>query len=154
MHIDEATLSQKYNLVKYNIISSTHISSRTAAIIAKLEANENDGKPTLVALSAKARTGSKLISIVEIAKRELAAKGHYCFQYNALSSETIEVKLNPKSDTNRAKQQATNEDGSEVEDAFETMGSSRETGAKKRLIPIMTTYLCAASVKELKNAYG
>jgi hypothetical protein len=154
MHIDETTLSQKYNLVKFNVISSTQISSRTAAIIAKLEVNENDGKPTLVALSTKARTATKLISIVEIAKRELAAKGRKCFQYNALSSEMIEMERNSKSGTTGAKQSATKEGGSESEDAFEAMGAPRESGTKKRLIPVMTTYLCAASVKELKNVYG
>ena len=154
MHLDETLLSQKYNLVKFNVISSTQISSRTAAIIAKLEADQNDGKPTLVALSAKARTATKLISIVEIAKRELAAKGHKCFQYHGLSSEMIDMERDSKSGANGATQSATHEGGSEAEDAFESMGAPRETGTKKRLIPVMTTYLCATSVKELKNAYG
>lgn len=153
-HVDETTLLHKYNLVKHNIISSTQISSRTASIIAKLEAHQNDEKPTLVVLSTKARTGSKLISIVEIAKRDLAAKGRKCFQYNALSSVMTDVDRNSEKITNGAKQSATIEDGSEDDEAFETMGASQKTGIKKRLVPVMTIYLCPVSVMELKNAYG
>lgn len=152
MQVDEAALSQKYNIVKLSVIGSTQISNRVTAVIAQLEATNANGKPALVCLTSKARTASKLISIVEIAKRDLAAKGINCFQYNALSSELIEIEREPKKAVNGARQTSTKENESDSDDAFQTMGAL-QSGVKKRNIPVMTTYLSASSVKELKNAY-
>jgi hypothetical protein len=154
MAIDESALAQNYNLITLSVTSSTQISNRAVAVIEKLQATSNDDRPDLLVLRSKARTVSKLISIVEIAKRELAKTGHKCFQYNALSSEMIEIERNPKQGANGSKDGAADANESESDDAFETMGTGPKTGTKKRLVPVMTTYLCATSVKELNNAYG
>ena len=154
MAIDESALAQKYNVITLSVTSSTQISSRAVAVIEKLQSTSNGDKPDVFVLQSKARTASKLISIVEIAKRELAKKGHKCFQYNALSSEMIEIEREPKRGANESKDGAAGPNESESDDAFETMGAEPKTGTKKRLIPALTTYLCATSVKELKNAYG
>ena len=154
MHATEEVLAEKYNLVKLNVISSTAISTRTAAVIAKLQDTHGDGKPNLIVLTSRARTASKLVSIGEIANRELAKTGKKCYQYNALSSQMTEIERNDNHGANGSKAVEDDQDASESEDAFETMGVQPKTGKKKRLVPIMTTYLCASSVKELKNAYG
>ena len=149
MQFNEALLSQKCNLVKLSVAGSTQISTRTATVIAKLSPASDDGKPVIVVLTAKARVASKLISIVEIAKRELAAKAQNFFQYNALMSEMTEIE--------RVANNATDgpiPDTSDLDEAFETMGAQDETGLKKRLVPIIRIYLSTVSVKELKNAFG
>ncbi len=152
--VDESALAQKYNLITLSVNSSTQISNRAVAVIEKLQATSNNAKPDLFILKSKARTANKLITIIEIAKRELAKAGHKCFQYNALSSEMIEIERDPKRAANGAKDGAPDANESESDDAFETMGAEPEAGTKKRLVPVMITYLCAASVKELKSAYG
>ena len=155
MHVDETLLSQKYELVKLSVNNGTQLSNRTAAVIARLESASTHGKPVMVVLTAKARVANKLISVVEIAKRELNAEGVKCFQYNALTSEMIEIERNPKKTTNGDGPNVVQPDAeSDSEDAFETMEARESTIMKKRLVPIMTTYLCNTPVKELKNAYG
>ena len=154
MHATEEALAERYNLIKLSVISSTAISTRTTAVIEKLQGTNGDGKPNLIILTSKARTASKLVSIVEIAKRELAKTGKKCIQYNALSSQMTEIERNDNHGANGSKAVEDDQDASESEDAFETMGAQPKTGKKTRLVPIMTIYLCASSVKELKNAYG
>ena len=154
MPFDESVLLQQYDVVKLNVFGSTQISKRAAAVIGELEASPNNDKSVIIVLTARAKAASKLISIVEIAKRELIAKDKLCFQYNALTSEMTEIERKPKTATNGAAPNISFEDESDSEEAFETMGARNETGAKKRLVPVMTTYLCATSVKELKSEYG
>lgn len=155
--INDTTLQETHLLVKFSIHSSTQISSRTSAVLSNLqqqqpsnrttnEGGQKDNKPTLVILTAKSKATSKLISIVEIAKRELAAQGVKCFQYNALTSELLDVP--------RKKAKVGVGKGSESEDAFETMGERELGEMKKRNVPIMTVYLSTSSVRDLKMAYG
>ncbi|KAH0338021.1 hypothetical protein KCU81_g7838, partial [Aureobasidium melanogenum] len=136
-------LSAKYTLLQLSVNSSSSISNRTTSLIAHVKSTPADSKPAIVALHAKAPVANKLISIVEIAKRELKENGIKVYQYNALGSELIE--------TTPATQDATNQDAmSDEEPAFEKV-DQRST---VRNVPTMTTYLSLASIKELKQAYG
>lgn len=146
MEADDSSLAQRYTLTKLNVNGSTQISKATTTIISKIGSQRSDEKPNIVVLTAKARYANKLISIVEIAKRESAASSAKCFQYNALSSVMTEVARNSE------KSEQEGED--ESDDAFETMGAPNLASTKKRAVPIMKTYLCAASIRELKSAYG
>ena len=146
MDVDESSLAQKYTFVKLNISGSTQISKATTTVVSKIGIPSVDEKPIIIVLTAKARYANKLISVVEIAKRESAASSAKYFQYNALSSEMTEVAR----DSKRSEQEGEDES----DDAFETMGAPNLTSTKKRAVPIMKTYLCAASIRELKNAYG
>lgn len=138
MAVDSDALSAKYNVLSLSVISSTAISNRTSALIQHLKSPASDSKPTLVALHAKAQVANKLISIVEIAKRDLKESDRKIFQYNALGSELIESKPSE------------NRSLSEDEDAFEPMNQKPTV----RNMPTMTTYLSLSSIKELKDAYG
>ena len=143
----EAALEAKYDVGKHRVISSTHISDRTAGIVARLTSESPPGeKPAVVCLTAQAKVASKLISVIEITKRELASRGLKCYQYNAMSSQLMDV---PRSTRKPAK--AAGE--SDSEDAFETMGAS-EPETKKRNVPLMTVYLSRMSIKELRTEYG
>ena len=104
-------------------------------------------------MTAKSRSANKLVSIVEIAKRELLSKGVKCFQYNVLSSQMIEIERKTKVPVDSVDAGAAKQGDEESDDTFEVMDSGNGTGPKKRSVPIMTTYLSSSPVKELKD-YG
>lgn len=136
-------LSAKYTLLQLSVISSSSISNRTTCLIAHIKSTPDDNKPAIVALHAKAPVANKLISIVEIAKRELKENGLKVYQYNALGSELIQ--------STPATKDATNQDAmSDEEPAFEKV--KQRTAVRN--VPTMTTYLSLSPIKELKQAYG
>ncbi|KAK6002903.1 hypothetical protein QM012_001653 [Aureobasidium pullulans] len=136
-------LSAKYALLQLSVISSSSISNRTTSLISHIKSTPADSKPALVALHAKAPVANKLISIVEIAKRELKENGLKVYQYNALGSELIQ--------TTPATKDTTDQDAmSDDEAAFEKV----EQRTAVRNVPTMTTYLSLSPIKELKQAYG
>lgn len=151
MAFDDASLRTAHSLVHLNVSSAHQISNRTSAIISRLNPSEQsseDQKTVVVALTAKSKAAGKLISIIEIAKRELASAGIKCYQYTALSSELTDIERHSK----KVIKDAT--DDGESDDAFETMGDVKQSATKKRSMPILTIYLSRTSVKELKNAFG
>lgn len=151
MVTDETALSQKYELVKLSVAGGTQISSRSAAIISKLSNPPSEGeRPVIIVLVAKSRSANKLISIVEIAKRDLLSKAVKCFQYNALSSEMVEIERKGKGQANDSAGGAADKVAEESDDAFEAMNDKNGIGPKKRLVPIMMTYLSSSEIKELK----
>ncbi|KAI4717010.1 hypothetical protein E4T48_06816 [Aureobasidium sp. EXF-10727] len=136
-------LSAKYTLLQLSIISSSSISNRTTSLIAHLKSTPADSKPAIVALHSKAPVANKLISVVEIAKRELKENALKVYQYNALGSELIQIAP--------ATKDATNQDAmSDDEPAFEKIQQKTSV----RNVPTMTTYLSLTPIKELKQAYG
>ncbi|EMC97663.1 hypothetical protein BAUCODRAFT_147712 [Baudoinia panamericana UAMH 10762] len=155
MAADQALLETKYEFVKLSVRQSTKISDRTAAIISRLTAESPDGgKPSIISLTAPSKASSKLISIVEIAKRALASAGLKCYQYNALSSQVIDVLREPKKTARTANNPAGVEEGEpESDDAFETMGALLGD-TKKRNVPVLTIHLSRTPIKELRAQFG
>lgn len=157
MAFEQSSLSGRYDLVTFGVVGGTQISSRTSAVVGKLSttpSTDGETKPTVIALTATSKVGGKLISIVEIAKRELVARGIKVFQYNALSSRMTDIPRHPKSTQNGDVPGPANAEESGSDDAFEVMGAAEENGTKKRNVPVMTVYLSTGSVKELKTAFG
>lgn len=154
MAVDEASLAATHSITRISCQSNTQISPKATKIISalttKLEDAEN-AKPALVILVAQSRWANKLISIVEIAKRDLESKGVKVFQYNALSSEIVKVERKPKSKGVGA---AAEDGEASDDDAFQTMGAEEEGGLKKRAVPVMTTYLAMQPVKALRMEVG
>ncbi|KAK0365322.1 hypothetical protein LTR91_014349 [Friedmanniomyces endolithicus] len=157
MPLDEEALAQKYQVMKHRIISSTQIATRTTTIVSRLTQPATDGeKPAIVCLTAEARVASKLISVVEIAKRDLVSKGVKCFQYNALSSRVGEVPRERKEKGGGSEaNQPGDDDGADGEGDgdFQTMPDPMGV-TKKRNTPVMTIYLSSVAVRELRVAYG
>ena len=145
--MDEAQSLQKYDLTTINIISSTQISKATTRILKTLAQTPKDNKHPIVALTAKARVANKLISIVEIAKRDLASRKVTLFQYTALSSEMVEI-------SKKAPSSKGDEGDEESDDAFEAVAASDVPATKMREMPVLTIYLSTVSIKELKIAHG
>lgn len=159
MAVDEKSLAEHHDIINISCQSNTQISAKATKIISALSASNdttaNAGKkPALVILVAQSRWANKLISIVEIAKRDLEAKGVKVLQYNALSSEIVEIERKPRPKSVGAAP-ATAADGDASEDeAFQTMGAGEEGGLKKRAVPVMTTYLTTHPVKALRMEFG
>lgn len=167
MEFEESSLRGIYDLVTLGVAGGTQISSRTSAVLAKLLSTTTTGdettKTSIVALTATSKAASKLISIVEIAKRELLARGQKVYQYNALGSRMTEIPRRTHVETVVAAGNPAEEESDESEeDAFEVMGGVVATAApgqeseemKKRNIPTLKIYLSTVSVKELKLAFG
>ena len=158
MAVDEKTLAEHHEIIHISCQSNTQISAKATKIISALSASKDttenaSQKPALVILVAQSRWANKLISIVEIAKRDLEAKGVKVFQYNALSSEIVEIERKPRPKGVGAAPAAEEGDASEDE-AFQTMGAGEEGGLKKRAVPVMTTYLTTQPVKALRTEFG
>ncbi|OQO03050.1 hypothetical protein B0A48_11334 [Cryoendolithus antarcticus] len=156
MVFDDTTLESKYTLARMRIRSGTQVSTRTTQVISKLSTpTPEDSSPILVVLQANNRDANKLITVTEIAKRELLLKGIKTFQYTALSSQMIDVERKPAPRPPTANA-AGDEDGEISDDAFQTVGEVdiKALGPKKRAVPVLTVYLATKPVKELKAEFG
>lgn len=162
MAVDEKTLAEHHEIIHISCQSNTQISAKATKIISALSPSKDAPtepttaqKPPLVILTAHSRWANKLISIVEIAKRDLEAKGVKVFQYNALSSEIVEVERKPRPKGLSAAPAAAEDGDASEDEAFQTMGAGgEEGGVKKRAVPVMTTYLTTQAVKALRVEFG
>ena len=154
MVFDESSLDAKYEVAKFNIRGGTQISTRATSIISHLTSVPEEGvKPVVIVLHASSREANKLISIVEIAKRDLASKRIKFCQYTALSSHIVEVERKPKPKGPELPS-INQEDDEDSDDAFQTMGATEDTGKRKRSVPTMTVFMSAQPVKALRDEFG
>ncbi|KAK3110886.1 hypothetical protein LTR53_014377 [Teratosphaeriaceae sp. CCFEE 6253] len=152
MAVTEETLAEKYTLIRYSVVSSTQIASRVAAIISGLTQQTEQGeKPVIVCLTAQAKVASKLVSVVEIAKRDLASKGVRCFQYSALDSRLVDVPRQPRKKANDRTHG--DNDAEDPDDDFEVMPDPNGA-TKKRNMAVMAVYLSTTAVRDLRVEYG
>lgn len=92
-------LRGQYTFSTMSIISSSKINHKVKTLIECVEkftfANVH-AKPGIVVLTAKAAVASKMISVVEIAKGDIARRGGKWYEYSKLRSELLEMKPKPK----------------------------------------------------------
>jgi len=147
----ESKLDDNYNILRLGVISSNSISSRTTLLVKHLSQKSSDGKHAIASMHAKSPVANKLISIVEIAKRDISEAGQKVFQYSAISFESISVKRTVKDKASRPENAGHGDSMADEEDvAFEVMGKTE----KRRDIPVLTIYLSLSPIKELRDAYG
>ncbi|KAL9001235.1 MAG: hypothetical protein Q9169_000419 [Polycauliona sp. 2 TL-2023] len=88
-------LQSQYDISTMSIISSSKVNQKVKSLIDRVEkftfANLS-AKPGVVALHAKAACASKLISVVEIAKKDIEKRGNKWYQYTKAHSELLEFK--------------------------------------------------------------
>lgn len=130
-----ASLKSTYDIDEINVRSSAQISGKVTAVTAKLANDDNNN--LIVALKAQGSTVNKLISIVEIAKRQFKLQNTQIYQYTSLSSELITIE--------RKRPVELENDES---DAFDSGDST-----KKRAVPVLTIYLSRQSVAALRSQY-
>ncbi|OTA84634.1 hypothetical protein M434DRAFT_170482 [Hypoxylon sp. CO27-5] len=148
-------VESKYEIQVHSIISSSKIQKKVVSVLQHLTSSTTK-KTTISILRAKAPDTGKLVSIAEIAKRELEKRvedGCVWFQYIALGEELKEI---PRGEGNTIIEE-TKLDGSD-EDDFEVMKTpfqrAIEGQPRLRAVPIMSLFLCRASIEELKKRYG
>lgn len=146
-------LAERYNVLSINVISSNAIANRTSQVTRHLSTSSDDSKSCIVTLRAKASVANKLISITEIAKRDLVQSGKKVYQYSSLGSEIVELKPAKKSSikTGPLDPDTPGADGVlDEEEAFQTM----EEAPKIRNMPVLTVHLSSVPIKELREAHG
>jgi hypothetical protein len=154
-----------YNITTMSIISSSHIQQKVTRAIEVLATNPTippHPKPKILKLYAKAPVASKMITVVEIVKRELEKRSEEWLQYNVVGQVMAERKEDVKK-MGKEKDGADEEeeDGGESEEettAFETMKTpferANEGNEKVRAVPVMTIYLSRNRIERLRKAYG
>lgn len=153
------SLEKQYNLHSLSVLSSSKIRTRVTQTLAILSPPlaAQDSKDNLVLLHARPNAASKLISIVEILKRELSGStSEQWFQYNVL-----EKKLAEKT-TSRPNEGSPDEDknvtNSAEEIVFEAMKMPYEKSAERmpkiKADIILKIYLSRVRIESLKKIYG
>lgn len=98
-------LLEQYTFTTMSIISSSKMEQKVRNLLLRANRPAEDGsqtKPGVVILTSKADTASKMISIVEIAKRTIQQEGGDWWQYSKMHSQIIELKKEKKKKTKRA----------------------------------------------------
>jgi hypothetical protein len=158
-------LENTHDVTTMSIISSSHIQqkvTRALDILSEYPAVP-PAKPKVVTLYSKAAVTSKMITIAEIVKREIAKAGGKWYQYNKLN-KVVEEKVEKAGSARTEK--STGEDvsmaengddgaGQESEEEFETMKTPFERAIegkpKLRAIPVMTVYLSRVRIDTLRK---
>lgn len=88
-------LQNKYEYTTMSIISSSKIEQKVRNLLLRLspfDLTDMKAKPGIVVLHAKAEIASKMVSIVEIAKREIQKDQGKWYQYSRLHGEIAKLK--------------------------------------------------------------
>ncbi|KAI0849216.1 hypothetical protein F5Y00DRAFT_68678 [Daldinia vernicosa] len=148
-------LESKYDIHVHSVISSSKIQKKVVSILQRLTCPATS-KTSVIVLRAKAPDTGKLVSIAEIAKRELEKReddARIWFQYIALGEELKEI---PRGDGNTTIEET--KLGDTGDDDFETMKTPFERAVEGqprwRGIPVMSLFLSPVSIEELKRRYG
>jgi hypothetical protein len=160
-------LENTHDVTTMSIISSSHIQqkvTRALDILSEYPAVP-PAKPKVVMLHSKAAVASKMITIAEIVKREIAKAGGKWYQYNKLN-KIVEEKVEKAGSAKKEK--STGGDvsmteiggegaGQESEEEFETMKTPFERAIegkpKVRAIPVMTVYLSRVRIDRLRKEH-
>lgn len=164
-----AELEKTYNVRHTTVLSSNKLSKRIRQTLEHI--NVASEERPLAVLSAKAPVTAKLISIVEIVKRQ--STDGKVYQYSTVTSVIVDKEsLNKERKKRLCPKEgvglAANEEGDdktvdveEEDDAFETMKHPGHlhtwdpTETKKiRAVPLLTVYLARHPIPELKKALG
>jgi hypothetical protein len=152
------------------VISSTSINKKVASVLAHLvHPPPLPSTPPVAVLTAKAAVASKMITVVEIAKRQIASEGGRWWAYCAVGEVREERGREGEGGKGKGKGKADKAsgkgdgDGEEAEEeemdgVFETMKTpferSIEGKPKIRAVPVMTIYLARVKIEELGRVYG
>ncbi|KAI9711090.1 MAG: hypothetical protein M1812_007284 [Candelaria pacifica] len=177
-------LEKSYILKPINVISSSSIKSKVDQLLAVLTGHPfESAKSPIVVLTAKPKVAGKLISIVEIAKRQLAENNRTYFQYTGLKSQMVEISTpvvqvrQQQGTEQRAANVAANDvEDDELDDSFEVIEepkakpdsavlSARDAkaqasagvsvgGHKTRAVPLLFICMSTKHIQEFNDIYG
>ncbi|KAI2606004.1 uncharacterized protein GGS25DRAFT_499119 [Hypoxylon fragiforme] len=149
-------VESKYDVQIHSVISASKIQKKVTSVLQHLTSSSADRTTRVSVLRARASDAGKLVSIAEIARRELGKRegdGRIWFQYIALGEELKEI---PRGDGNTVIEET--KLGMMDDDDFEIMKTPFERAIegqpRVRGVPIMSLFLCRTSIEELKKRYG
>ena len=158
---------QVFHVEEMNIITSSSIQKKASRAIDVIIDRGAQKSPAVVELHAKGPATAKMITVVEIAKRQIGLGEGKWFQYNKVQQvmaerEKKERKERAHKERGKEKDKGEVEEDDEEEDeedgAFETMKTpferANEARPKVRAVPIMTIYLSRTRIEVLRKAYG
>jgi hypothetical protein len=165
-----------YEITSMKIISSSKIQLKVTAIIEMLSSFSFVAatKPNIFLLHAQSAVASKLITIVEITKREIAKAGGKWYQYNVLgqilaphekksaamkgTGFTLGPNTNADMDVMEVDDKEERQTIDDEETSFETMKTPLERAIegkpKVQAIPVILIFLTRVRNDALKGAYG
>ncbi|KAI2463620.1 hypothetical protein F4781DRAFT_113937 [Annulohypoxylon bovei var. microspora] len=144
-------VESKYEVQIHSIISSSKIQKKVTAILRHLASSAT--KTTVSILRAKASDAGKLVSVAEIAKREVEKQtdsGRVWFQYIALGEELKEI---PRDEGNTVIEETRLGDDDDYEIMKTPFERAIEGQPRLRGVPIMSLFLSQVSIEELKKRY-
>lgn len=147
---------------------SARIARSLDVLLRRIDFADAKARPGVVMLYAKAAVAGKLVSVVEVVKREVEGRGSarvgdrggVWFQYSGLGEGVAVVPRRGGGDMGVEEMEVDEEEeGGGVDEAvFEMMKTRKERlveGTEKvRAVPVMTVYLSRVRIEKLKNAYG
>lgn len=163
-------LDDTYLVTSQSVISSAKINKKvkTCLEILSVFPAVPPAKPRVAMLHSTGSSCSKMISIVEIVKRNIAADGGKWFQYNKVEGKRITgIRSDKPSGVTADKDdgdhmdvdvESAELDGEGQSEDFETMPTPFERALdpkeKFRVVPIMVVYLSRVRIEKLRKAYG
>lgn len=85
-------IQDRFEFTTMSIVSSSKMEQRVRNLLLRTKRLPEGTKPGVVILTAKADVASKMVGIVEIAKRTIRQEGGKWWQYSKLHSQVIELK--------------------------------------------------------------
>jgi hypothetical protein len=175
-------LTKKYNFAIMSISSGSKIERNAQTLVKHLSRfsfADRDPRPGIVVLKARASCASKMISITEIAKRDIEAEGQggKWFQYSRVSGELVQMPRNTSSqsdiqttgifsssNSSGAKETQNGDQVIDLEREVESKNQedvvpperlqSRRDKSKVRAMPVLTLYMARVSIPELKEEFS
>ncbi|KAL9611633.1 MAG: hypothetical protein Q9167_003748 [Letrouitia subvulpina] len=174
-------LQARYDVATISIISSSSINTKIRSLLFHLEqcgTSKPSSQQRVAILRAKAKVASKLVTIVEIAKKAIESNKGEWWQYSNVTAryENFTQPERPPDDqkvpTNRSKslqqdaQTSLDNDSAkpldDSQDEFEEMSiigcnnkGNKEQGQNKlRAVTILTIFLASTSIPKLKELFG
>ncbi|TQS35191.1 hypothetical protein Golomagni_04395 [Golovinomyces magnicellulatus] len=156
------TLSDHYDLKLLNISSASKIHAKVTQALGVLASFPvvTGSKNAVVLLRAKPNACGKMISIVEIVKREISStmQGKW-YQYNVLDHTPEESNTFPK---NAKEKTQIAEEGNDIDDVNKEKSENNNASFEKAIFgvsnvkaqPVMSIYLSRVRIEELRKKHG
>jgi len=92
LHTELRYLQDRFEFTTMSIVSSSKMEQKVRNLLLRTKRLPKETKPGVVILTAKADVASKMVGIVEIAKRAIRQEGGKWWQYSKLHPQMIELK--------------------------------------------------------------
>lgn len=162
-------LGGKYHIMTTSVISSSKINKKVTSVLSHLshvDLFDPNSRPGVIMLHAKDKDASKMVTVIELAKRKLSEAGQPWFQYNRVYQVAEEPRTSSKNKVDRRVENqsiiedtilggAEEDEDEDEEDAFEPMENVfeqavREKPAAKHPNTYMSMFLARVPIPELQ----